>query len=154
MADTVAEKLVRDSIAHIRANLELADFEEGASAAEIAEVEQILGVEFPASYKYYLRELGVGDFNGHEFYGIIPGNIRGSRPPSVVAVNEKLRKELNWPRHMVVIYHTGYGPWVCIDCSERLADNERPISVCDPHGNFLERIYANFGGFFHSLILA
>ncbi|XKM14510.1 SMI1/KNR4 family protein [Orbaceae bacterium ac157xtp] len=57
-------KDVKEAINIINENIELADFVGKISPDLIDKAERMLGVKFPESYKYFLKNLGCGDIYG------------------------------------------------------------------------------------------
>ena len=136
------------AIAHINANPDLADFGPPVSMNAIEQAKEMLGVPLSQTYVKFLREFGVGDFNGAEIYGIVESNIAGSSVPSVVWINRDLRKGQNWPRKYLVIASTGDGGWYCLDTSDETESGEFPLILCDPYANLIKVIHPSFANYF------
>ncbi len=147
-----ADELMSKAAQRIEENPDLADFLGGADESRVLEASRILGIEFPPSYEKFLRLFGVGDFAGFEFFGIIMKNFLGEGIPNMIWINQNLRSELKLPSHLLVIAHTGYGPWFCIDTSVRDENRESPVCICSAQGQRMEIAYDNFAEFFAELV--
>lgn len=77
------------------------DFFGGASEQEIRKAEEILGLQFPESYRAFLKEYGSGGICGVEILG-----IEGNLGASVVKATERWRK-LGLDKKLIVIEDSG-----------------------------------------------
>jgi antitoxin YobK len=77
-------------------------------------VEQRLGVEFPPSYRRFLRDFGAGSFGGQEIYGVIDADFENSGIPDAVWHTFSLRDDGDIPPELVAIYATGDGEQLCV----------------------------------------
>ncbi|MFG2653464.1 SMI1/KNR4 family protein [Streptomyces sp. NPDC048436] len=107
-------------------NPEESIFAGGRSDEEIADAEQRLGTTFPASYKYFLRELGDCDVAGEEIHGIV---IREGRDLGVVKETLDLRESMNMPHSLVAFRPDGMGGYFAIDTSQMDEGGEAPVYV-------------------------
>lgn len=135
----------------VQERTDLADFGSPASAEEISDSELSLGVVLPKSYKTFLARLGAGDFDGHEFYGLISGNLRAEGVPNMLWLTQTMRKEMPWPPFQIPVYSTGTGSWVSLLCEENSPDFGR-VCLLDPLGQFLKFEHADFAEFFYERI--
>ncbi len=51
----------------------------------------------------------LGDFNGREYYGIIPGNIPGTAPPNAIWFTLDDQATNSLPESLIVVASSGYG---------------------------------------------
>jgi hypothetical protein len=118
-------------------------FAGGASEPEIAAAEAALGVTFPESFRWFLREFGGGEVFV-EIFGV------GSRPSkTVVGETQRLRRGgiHRLPRNLVVFgaghQWVEFNRWVprhvCFDLSRR-KDQEFTVTECAPGARWRERI--------------
>ncbi|SFT02472.1 SMI1/KNR4 family protein [Marininema halotolerans] len=97
----------------------------GASTEQIIECEKKLNVQFPDSYKWFIREYGFGGACETEINGV---NIN-SGSLKVVEETEYYR-EFGLPKSMVVI-NSSIGPYIlCLDTS-KMEKGECPVVAWD-----------------------
>lgn len=107
----------------IKENKEYANFTGGVEKDKIKEVEEILQVKLPDSYKWFLEEYGYGDMFGEEIIGCGKSEV-----PSVIQQTIRFR-ELGLPQQYVVIQNCD--EWIyCLDTNE-IIDNECPVVSWD-----------------------
>lgn len=92
----------------------------------IDKAQETLGVNFPNSYKEFLREYGCGSVEGIEIYGLIDGDFLNSGVPDAVWVTLQERK-LGLPNNLVIVYSTGYGPVFALDTAKFDDIGECPV---------------------------
>jgi len=103
-------------------------FSPGGNARDFIEkIEVRLGVQFPASYRDFLREYGILEVEAEEFYGEFDDEGFASATPSIVFATEKLRAIGELSDQDIMVKPTGYGPNIIIDCSLRDRDDECPV---------------------------
>jgi cell wall assembly regulator SMI1 len=94
-----------------------AHFGRGASAAEVADAEQMLGVSFPATLRSYLMEFGYLEIDSSEMYGL------GAGVPSYLnlvknTIDERTILHPNIPVRFLPLLNNGCGDHYCVDmCS-------------------------------------
>lgn len=115
----------------VAAHPEKADFLGGRDEALIADAERELGVQFPPSYRRFLAELGAGDFEGREFYGVIDRErMQLNGPPNAIGSTLARRhRDPHWPPELIVVSDTGFGPDYVLDLSRRDENGESPVLV-------------------------
>lgn len=117
----------------------------------IGAAETALGIDFPPTYRRFLKELGCGNFGSFEIYGLIDENFQESMIPNGVWLTLTERKEADLPLSMMIIGATGDGAYYTIDTSKPDDSNECPVEIWWPGVNKLEGVVApNFGSFFLS----
>ncbi|MFI5688587.1 SMI1/KNR4 family protein [Streptomyces sp. NPDC051636] len=109
-----------------RENPDESIFAGGCSEAEIAEAERQLGVTFPESYKFFLRELGDCYVAGEEIYGVV---VRDSQLLGAVTETFDLRESTGMPSHLVAFRPDGMGGYFTLDTSRMSAEGEAPVYV-------------------------
>jgi hypothetical protein len=80
-----ALKLVEDHV-------EDSDFE-AQPEGRVEHAERTLGVQFPPSYRRFLRDLGAGGVGGEEIYGLVNDDFDDVRPPQAVGLTRSLRRD-------------------------------------------------------------
>ena len=91
---------------------------QGATLAEIAAAERLLGVSFPESYRQFLSDFGWGRFSHQELYGLgsdVPTNIDLVRN----TIAERSEMEPNLPAYLVPVMNDGFGNHYCLDTSSK-----------------------------------
>lgn len=144
---------VRKAISIINQHLDDADFEGAKEESLIALAEKTLDIEFPDSYRFFLKNLGCGDIAGQEFYGIIKADFINSSIPDAIWLTIKERQESNLPENYVVISATGDGDYVVLDCSN---DGQNKVLLWTPgikvQQTAFKPYYDDFGNFFYDQI--
>jgi hypothetical protein len=108
---------------------DLIEFHGGCSLQLIASAEKKLEVKFPPSYVKFLKEYGVGSFDGSEFLGIVKneqGQLMEDGVLNVVGNTLSARKDYDLPHNLVVIYELGDGAVYCLDTSK---EGDSPVVV-------------------------
>lgn len=122
----------------------------------IDEIESLLEVRFPKSYRCFLNKYSVGIFGGNEIYGIIPYNPTAKGIPSLYGVNIRMRNENDLPKHLIAIFELGNGEVYCIDCSKS-EENNFPVVVFHLHfpidSQRNEVMNSGFGEFLENCLL-
>lgn len=80
--------------------------------------EKALGLRFPPTYRRFLLEYGAGSFGGEEVYGVVNDDFENSSVPDAVWFTLTEWEDEWLPRGFVVVQSTGYGPLLCLDCSQ------------------------------------
>ena len=122
----------------------------------IKEAEQVLDIKFPNTYKKFLQEYGFGGIGSFLISGIRENSIDKVISTGVVWKNIKNRKELNQPKHLIVLESVGEGTLYCLDTSQMNDEGECPV-VAWPLGGYeetpvLEIVAEDFGKFFLDLV--
>ena len=137
-------------------NEEIGDFVGRVSENIISDAEEILGINFPKSYKEFIKNYGAGNFGSEEIYGIINGDFENSGIPDAVWFTIKQRKELKIPNNLIIIYFTGGEEYFCLDTSKMNDEMECPVVsyvIGNEIGvNELEIVFCNFSEFLLNVI--
>lgn len=139
----------------IEENEEYADFEGLKPDNLIEKAEKRLACTFPPTYRMFLSQLGCGDIEGLEFFGVIQDNFDDSGIPDAVWLTLNLRQTEDLPNHLVVISETGTGEYYALELSRVNESDECPVVLwsgweSDPVNR--EWVAADFGDFFYSRV--
>lgn len=118
----------------------------------VSEAETAVGMRFPPTYRRFLLELGAGEVNSVELYGI-PGADLVNRPlPSGIRQTVILRKKYGFPDDLLVVGDVGNGELYCLETKPN--EGEGPVVVVQPGLEPLVRepIANDFGEFFLSQV--
>ena len=124
--------------------------------AAIAAAEEVLGCEFPPSYRMFLRTFGsiaLPTHLGivHDFIGVSPSKGDGIQTDVVaddmVGRTLKAREERRFPEHLLIVgMGAQYQEWFCLDVSRQLPNGEYPVLMYDARDNALDQqFYDDFG---------
>lgn len=119
------------------------DFSAGASESSILQLEQILNVTFPKSYKEFL-----GAFGGGSIYSLIIFGIEDSLENSTLYYENSKFKKLGLPDGFLVIVDVDEYCY-CLDTNHINHDDECPVviwSFSRPNAPAL-KAYENFNSF-------
>jgi len=126
-----------------------ADFVGVRPESLISDAERALGVEFPPTYRSFVRRFGAGDLFGEEIYGVIDGDFDRPAVPNGTWITHKRREESGLPEGMIVVAALGEGSDVVLDTAARGQDGEAPVLVWTPGASSpdddLEVLAADFG---------
>jgi hypothetical protein len=118
--------------------------------ARIAQAEAALGVQFPPTFRQYLRTFGKLTFAGTEFYGI-PAR-REIEESYLIWATRKQVEDGFMPHGMVIVADDGMGSDFVMDLRKVIAGDEGPVVYWHPGestpDNTLEIVAENFGKFF------
>jgi antitoxin YobK len=129
------------------------DFHGPVSDDLIARAEQALELSFPPTYRHFLARLGCGSICGEEFDGIIHGNFENSSVPDAIWATLDHRKHGGFPESLIAIGSTGDGGTYAIDCAQRNAEGESPVTEWWPQAPEARTFVAeDFGAFIWNTI--
>ncbi|WP_404431009.1 SMI1/KNR4 family protein [Sutcliffiella horikoshii] len=110
----------------IKRNMEPDDFTGRVDEKQVDYVQEILEVNLPASYKWFLNNYGSGGLYGVDILGVAKSNI-----PTVV--NETVNyRDLGMGEHLVVIEDIDEYAY-CLDTS-KMENNECPVIAWNKQG--------------------
>jgi hypothetical protein len=133
----------------IAGNPELADFVGPRDEDLVRAAEAALGVEFPPSYRRFLRDFGAGSFGGQEIYGVIDADFESSGVPDAVWNTLGLRDDGDIPPDLVAIYATGDGEQLCV----RSGTSDTPMLAIRPgSGEEPETVASDFGAWLKEIV--
>lgn len=112
----------------IQQNQSLNDFVGECSETIIKMAEEKLNIIFPQIYRSFLQNFGAGSFGTEEIYGIINQDFENSGIPDAIWFTLKQRKEVNLPKNLVIIYHSGGEEMFCLDVN-KIGKYKEPVVV-------------------------
>jgi cell wall assembly regulator SMI1 len=106
-----------------------AEFGQGATSQEIELAERQLGVEFPRSYKAFLKHFGWASIDSLELYGL------GEDVPAYLdlvkmTLSERTEMMPRLPSFLVPLMNDGFGNHYCLDVGLR-EQGESPVVFWD-----------------------
>ena len=120
--------------------------------ATITRAERLLGVEFPPTYRRFLRELGAGDLWGQEIYGIVDPTLdQDTGVPSAIWLTQEMRRD-GLPRHLLPVYDLGEGTTFGLDLSRAGEHGEAPVVAWHGSAEHTELDAPDFGTFLLHLL--
>ena len=122
------------------------DFEGSKPESLVAKAESALGLKFPPSYKQFLIEMGCGDINGFEVYGIIDDNFENSSIPNGIWMTLKQRNAIGLDHKYVIVGEGGDGTLNVIDTGETI-EAENPVIRLSIDGKLSQRMNDSFGSY-------
>jgi hypothetical protein len=123
------------------------DFEGPKPEALVASAEQALGLKFPPSYRRFLLELGCGDLNGLEIYGVIDEKFEGSSVPDGIWLTLNERQSIGLNHACVLIGDGGDGTYYAIDTRSVDGNGESPVVRLSVDGTQAEPEASSFGAY-------
>ncbi|AQZ82972.1 hypothetical protein BUM88_15915 [Acinetobacter calcoaceticus] len=142
---------VDKAIALINLHLDESDFEGTKEELLVKLAENYLEINFPDSYRYFLKKLGCGDIAGQEFYGVINEEKINSGIPDATWITLKYRRQFDLPAKYIVFYHFGDGNYAVLDCEKNNQGNNI-VEIWSPGENTFQFFSADFGRFFYNQI--
>ncbi len=123
-----------------------------AADSAISAAEEALGVEFPPSYRQFLKTFGgiaLPTHLGivHDFVGISDNGSIAGDAVDVVGRTMRAREEHKLAGHLVIVgMGAEFQEWFCLDLSKPRANGEYPIVLFDARDNALDQqFYDDFG---------
>ena len=103
------------------------DFEGAKPETLVVKAEAALGVKFPPSYRRFLLELGCGDINGVEIFGLINDNFEKSTVPNGIWLTLNERRSIDLDPAYVIVGDGGDGTYYALDTRQVDAAGENPV---------------------------
>lgn len=128
------------------------DFEGPKSESLVSKAEAALGVKFPPSYRRFLLEMGCGDFNGVEVYGLILDDFEMSTVPNGIWLTLSERTSMELDPAFVIVGDGGDGDYYALDMKKVDPSGESPIVRLSMDGKQIENVAESFGTYFLNLI--
>jgi antitoxin YobK len=110
--------------------VEFADFGDGVSQEWIESAESRLGVVFPPSYIWWLKNYSGGQINGNEIFSIYELDFDEVVGGDIVYINELNQKNGLTNKNQLTIQENDFGEMYYFDLSQRRDDGECPV-FCD-----------------------
>jgi antitoxin YobK len=140
---------MRDALELVEENDDLADFAGPRDEGLVVAAEALVRRRFPTSYRTFLLELGMGDFAGEEFAGIIDDRFEELWPDAVGMYLKDVRDGL--PPRYFPFHNWGDGTVSALDLDRRDDAGESPVVACHD-GLFRSQAItdeaSSFGAFF------
>lgn len=127
----------------------------GASDELICQFESALNVDFPESYKLFLKKYGALSFAGDTYYGVTKSGVGATSVPNVVFATKSARDDGGADESMIVVKASGYGPIYSIDTSIIGISGEPVVVETElSFKRFREKniIYQSFEGFLSDMV--
>lgn len=119
----------------------------------IAELETLLGVSMPPSYRAFLSQFGSMLIVDSAISGIMDGNPREESLGSVYFDTVCMRDEHNFPEHFIVVNPNDEGPY-CLDASKPSAGGEYPVMCCETFSDSVRLLWPDFDAFLRETLTA
>ncbi|MBF9143252.1 SMI1/KNR4 family protein [Hymenobacter properus] len=120
---------IRHLIATRADAVDFAEFGDGTSEEWIQRAEARLGVAFPPSYCWWLRQYGSGTIYGDEVYSVYGLDFDTVSGGDVVHINELDRAREGLPPEHLMIMNDYLGQEYFLDLSRANAASEAPVYV-------------------------
>lgn len=124
------------------------DFEGAKPESLVAKAEAALGLAFPPSYRRFLAELGCGDVNGLEVFGLINDKFENSTVPNGIWLTLRERQDIDLNPAYVLIGEGGDGTYYSLDTRLAGKDGEAPVVRLSVDGKQSEKVAESFGEYF------
>lgn len=123
------------------------DFEGAKSEELVAKAEAALGMTFPPSYRRFLLQMGCGDINGLEVFGLINDNFEKSTVPNGIWLTLNQRRAIGLDHGYVIIGDGGDGTYYALDTRHVDAAGETPVVRLSVDGRYSEPVADSFGSY-------
>jgi hypothetical protein len=123
------------------------DFEGNKPESLVARAEFALGLAFPPSYRFFLSEMGAGDFNGFEVFGLINDNFSNSSVPNGVWLTLSERRAIGLHPAYIIVGEAGDGTYFALDTRPVGRTCEAPVVRLSVDAKNHERVAESFGDY-------
>jgi hypothetical protein len=123
------------------------DFDGPKSEDLIAAAEQALELGFPPSYRQFLLDLGCGDVNGLEVYGLIDHRFEKSSVPNGIWLTLNERRNIQLDHAYILIGDGGDGCYLALDTRNADGSGENPVVRLSVDGEESESVAMSFGAY-------
>ena len=121
------------------------DFEGAKPESLVAKAESALGVTFPPSFRCFLLEMGCGDINGLEVFGLVDENFENSTVPNSIWLTLKKRRTIGLDPAYIVIAEGGDGTFHGLDTRQVGPDREATVVLLSVNGKNSGKVADSFG---------
>jgi hypothetical protein len=121
------------------------DFEGAKLESLVAKAEASLGLTFPPSYRRFLLEMGCGDINGLEVFGLINDNFENSTVPNGIWLTLNERRGIGLHPAYVLIGEGGDGTFYGLDTRQVGKSGEAAVVRLSVDGKQSEKVANSFG---------
>lgn len=129
---------IRNLIESHREIINLSAFGKGVSEEWIEKAEVRLGVSFPPSYRWWLRNYKGGEINGCEIFSVYELDFDSVVGGDVVYMNELERKDGTFASNQLVIQHSDFGEDYFFALDECDANGECPVYVAPMYQKYAD----------------
>jgi antitoxin YobK len=130
------------------------DFEGSKPEALVVKAETALGVKFPPSYRRFLLDLGCGDINGMEVFGLISDNFEKSTVPNGIWLTLNERGSIALDPAYVIVGDGGDGTYYALDTRQVDAFGENPIVRLSVDEKQSQEVAESFGAYLLNAVSA
>ena len=123
------------------------DFEGAKPELLVSKAETTLGLKFPPSYRRFLLELGCGDINGVEVFGLINDNFEKSTVPNGIWLTLNERAAINLDPAYVIVGGGGDGTYYALDTKHVDGAGESQVIRLSVDGTQGETVAGDFGSY-------
>lgn len=123
------------------------DFEGTKAELLVSKAEAALGIKFPPSYRRFLLEMGCGDINGLEVFGLISDNFEKSAVPNGIWLTLNERGSIGLDPAYVIVGEGGDGTYCALDTRHVDTDGENPVMRLSVDGKQGEQMAESFGSY-------
>ncbi len=124
------------------------DFDGAKPEALVAKAESVLDLRFPPSYRRFLLEMGSGDINGFEVYGLINDNFTRSSVPNGIWLTLNERQSMGLDHRYILIGDNGDGSYYAIDTKTVDGAKEAAVVHLSADGQSRQWVADSFGSYF------
>lgn len=124
------------------------DFEGAKPEPLVANAEAALGLAFPPSYRRFLLEMGCGNINGLEIFGLINYNFENSTVPNGIWLTLNERRGIGLDPAYVIVGVGGDGTYYSLDTRQVDSAGEAPVIRLSVDGKHREKVADSFGDYF------
>jgi antitoxin YobK len=124
------------------------DFEGAKPESLVTRAEAALGLTFPRSYRRFVLELGCGDINGLEVFGLIDDNFENSAVPNGIWLTLNERRAIGLDPAFVIVGEAGDGTYYALDTRRVDSAGEAPVVRLSVDGKQSEEVADSFGDYF------
>lgn len=128
------------------------DFEGAKPESLLAKAEAALGLTFPPSYRSFLGELGCGDINGLEVFGLISDDFKNSTIPNGIWLTLDARRVISLNPAFVLISEGGDGSYYALDTRQVGESGEAPVVLLTVDGKHSQKVAESFGDYFYDAV--
>ena len=123
------------------------DFEGAKPESLVAKAEAALELTFPSSYRRFLLEMGCGDINGVEVFGLINDNFEKSTVPNGIWLTLNERHAIGLHSAYVIVGDGGDGTYYALDTRHVDSAGEVPVVQLSVDGQHSEKVADSFGDY-------
>ena len=123
------------------------DFEGAKPESLVIKAERALNLTFPPSYRRFLLEMGCGNINGLEVFGLINDNFEKSTVPNGIWLTLNERRSIGLDPAYIIIGDGGDGTYHALDTRKVDSAGEAPVVLLSVDGRHSKQVDDNFGAY-------